>query len=102
MVSVLVWSVVDRGFIGDVMVSVLASSVVDRGFIIDVMVSVLASSVVDRGFEPVSGQIKDYKIGMSEWLLCQLNNFYGENKFIFNEMVMRSLCSKTSRWVGFL
>ena len=28
------------------------------------MISVLASSVVDRGFEPRSGQIKDYKIGM--------------------------------------
>jgi hypothetical protein len=28
------------------------------------MVSVLASSVVDRGFEPRSGQIKDYTIGM--------------------------------------
>jgi hypothetical protein len=32
------------------MVSVFASSVVDRGFIGDVMVSVFASSVVDRGF----------------------------------------------------
>ena len=30
----------------------------------DVMVSVLASSAVDRGFEPRSGQIKDYKIGI--------------------------------------
>ena len=29
-----------------------------------VMVSVIASSVVDRGFEPWSGQIKDYKIGI--------------------------------------
>ena len=29
-----------------------------------VMVIVLASSVVDRGFEPRSGQIKDYKIGI--------------------------------------
>ena len=28
------------------------------------MISVLASGVVDRGFEPRSGQIKDYKIGM--------------------------------------
>ena len=28
------------------------------------MDSVLASSVVDRGFEPRSGQIKDYKIGI--------------------------------------
>jgi len=28
------------------------------------MVSVLAASVVDRGFEPRSGQIKDYKIGI--------------------------------------
>ena len=33
MVSVLVSSVVDHGFIGGVMVSVLASSVVDHGFI---------------------------------------------------------------------
>ena len=28
------------------------------------MVSVLASSTVDRGFEPRSGQIKHYKIGI--------------------------------------
>ena len=36
-------SVVDHGFIGDVMVGVLASSAVDHGFIGDVMVGVLAS-----------------------------------------------------------
>ena len=64
MVSVLAYSVVDRGFICGVMVSVLAYSVVDRGFICGVMVSVLASSLVDRGFEPRSGQPKDYKIGI--------------------------------------
>jgi hypothetical protein len=29
-----------------------------------VMVSVLASSVVDRGFEPRSGHIKDFDIGI--------------------------------------
>ena len=28
------------------------------------MISVLASSAIDRGFEPLSGQTKDYKIGM--------------------------------------
>ena len=28
------------------------------------MVSVLVSSVVDHGFEPRSGQIKDYEIGI--------------------------------------
>ena len=28
------------------------------------MVSMLAVSVVDRGFEPLSGQIRDYKIGI--------------------------------------
>ena len=28
------------------------------------MVSVLDSSAVDRGFDPRSGQIKDYKIGI--------------------------------------
>ena len=28
------------------------------------MVSMVISSVVDRGFEPRSGQIKDYKIGI--------------------------------------
>jgi hypothetical protein len=28
------------------------------------MVSVFASSAVDRGFEPRSGQIKDYEIGI--------------------------------------
>jgi hypothetical protein len=29
------------------------------------MVSVLASSAIDCGFEPLSGQTKEYKIGMS-------------------------------------
>ena len=29
-----------------------------------VIASVLASSVVDRGFEPLSGEIKQYKIGI--------------------------------------
>ena len=29
-----------------------------------VMVSMLALSVVDRGLEPLSGQTKDYKIGI--------------------------------------
>jgi hypothetical protein len=29
-----------------------------------VMVSVLVSSVVDHGFEPLSGQTKDYEIGV--------------------------------------
>jgi hypothetical protein len=43
MVSVLVSSEVDRGFIGGVMVSMIASSEVDRGFIGGVMVSMLAS-----------------------------------------------------------
>ena len=28
------------------------------------MVSLLASNVVDSGFEPRSGQVKDYKIGI--------------------------------------
>jgi hypothetical protein len=28
------------------------------------MVSILVSSVIDRGFECLSGQAKDYKIGM--------------------------------------
>ena len=64
MVSVLVSSAVDRGFIGGVMVSVLVSSAVDRGFIGGVMVSVLVSSAVNRGFDPRSGQTKDYNIGI--------------------------------------
>ena len=29
-----------------------------------VMVSVLASSAIDRGFEPLSGQTKNYEIGI--------------------------------------
>ena len=32
--------------------------------IVGVMNGLFASSAVDRGFEPRSGQIKDYKIGM--------------------------------------
>jgi hypothetical protein len=75
-----------------------------------VMVSVLALSAVDRGFEPWSGQTKDYKIGIccypakhatlrrksKDWLLLFHANlaifqlYHGENKFIFNEMMMRS------------
>jgi hypothetical protein len=64
MVSVLVSSVVDHGFIGGVMVSVLVSSVVDHGFIGGVMVSVLVSSAVYREFNPWSTQTKDYRIGI--------------------------------------
>jgi hypothetical protein len=45
MVSVLVSSVVVRGFIGGVMVSLLVSSVVDHGFIGGVMVSVLVGEL---------------------------------------------------------
>ena len=56
MVSMLVSSAVDRGFIDGVMVSMLVSSAVDRGFIDGVMVSMLVidgvmvrcSSLVDR------------------------------------------------------
>ena len=54
------------------------------------MVSVLASSVVDRGFEPLSGQTKDYIIGIccfstkhaalrrknKDWLARNQNNVY--------------------------
>ena len=54
--SVLVSSVVNRGFIGGVMVIGFASSVVDRGFIGGVMVIVFSSSEVDRGFELRSAQ----------------------------------------------
>ena len=50
MVSVLVSSVVDHGFIGGVRISVLVSSVVERECIGAVMVSVLVSSVLDHGF----------------------------------------------------
>jgi hypothetical protein len=46
------------------MVSVLVSKVVDRGFIGGIMVSVLVSSAIDCGFEPQSGKIEDYKIGI--------------------------------------
>ena len=45
MVSMLVSSAVDRGFIDGVMVSMLVSSAVDRGFIDGVMLV----SAVDRG-----------------------------------------------------
>jgi hypothetical protein len=52
------------------------------------MVSVFASSAVDRGFEPWSGKIKDYKIGIccfsaknaalrrksKDWLVRNQNN----------------------------
>ena len=54
------------------------------------MVSVVTSSVVDRGFEPQSGQIKDYKIGIccfsakhaelrrksKDWLVLNQNNVF--------------------------
>jgi hypothetical protein len=51
------------------------------------MVSMLDSSAVDHGFEPRSGQTKD--------------NYHGENKLIFNEMVMMSACTRTTRLAGF-
>jgi hypothetical protein len=61
-----------------------------------VMVSVLALSAVDRGFEPRSGQTKDYKIGIccTSAKHASLRNtifqlYHGENKIIFNEMIMR-------------
>ena len=57
MVSMLVSSAVDRGFIDGVMVSMLVLSAVDRGFIDGVMVSMLVSSTVDRRFETQSGEI---------------------------------------------
>jgi len=28
--------------------------------------------------------------------------YHGENKLIFNEMMMSPLCSRPTRWVGFL
>jgi hypothetical protein len=64
-----------------------------------VMVSMLSSSAVDREFEHRLGQTKDYKscfyIWTSEWLLFSANSaifqlYHGENKLIFNEMMMRS------------
>jgi hypothetical protein len=61
------------------------------------MVCVLASSAVDRGFEPQSGQTKDYKIGIccfsaKHAALRRKSKYwyYGENKLIMNEMMMRS------------
>ena len=43
----------------------------------------------------------------SEWLLFNVNSaifqlYHGENKLIFNEMLMRSFCSKPTRLVGCL
>ena len=61
MVSVLVPSVVDRGFVPR---SGQTKDYVVFGFVGDVMVSVLVPSVVDRGFVPRSGQTKDYEIGI--------------------------------------
>jgi hypothetical protein len=50
------------------------------------MVSVLAASAVDRVFEYRSDQTKDYKIDQGKDLL----DYHGENKLIFNQMMMRS------------
>jgi hypothetical protein len=55
----------------------------------------LASSAVDSGFEPISSPTKDYKIDNSA--IFHLYN--GENKLIFNEMMMSS---RPSLLVGFL
>jgi hypothetical protein len=66
------------------------------------MISMLTSSAGDHGFKPQSGQNKDYKFGIcynisdiSEGLLFNTNSaifqlYHGENKLIFNEMMMRS------------
>jgi hypothetical protein len=91
------------------------------------MVSMLDSSAVDHGFEPRSGQTKDNKIGIccfsakhcQEKLQCEQNlfccyiihfvlydnsaifpSYHGENKLIFNEMVMMSACTRTTRLAG--
>jgi hypothetical protein len=58
------------------------------------MVSLITSSAVDRGFEHRSGQTKDYKIGICCFSL-------GENKLIFNGMMMRSALYYTDRlsWI---
>ena len=42
----------------------LLSTVHERNFIGGVIVSVLTSSAVDCGFKPLSGQTKDYKMGI--------------------------------------
>ena len=79
-VSVLVPSVVDRGFIGGIIVSVLVPSVVDRGFIGDVIVSVLVPSVVDRRF------IGDVIVRCSccyDWLYCPSRSVFGGLMLIF-------------------
>jgi hypothetical protein len=50
------------------------------------MDSVLTSNMVDRGFEPLSGEGKNYEIG-----ILQLHRLYhGEHKLIVNEMMMRT------------
>jgi hypothetical protein len=47
------------------------------------------SSAQDCGFEPCSGQIKEYKIGIyANSVIFQL--YHGENKLIFNENMFRS------------
>jgi hypothetical protein len=48
------------------------------------MISVLASSVGDHGFKHRSGQTNVYK------LVLVASLYHGENKLIFNEMMMRS------------
>ena len=71
------------------------------------MVSVLASSAIDCGFEPLSGQTKDYKIGIccfsakhaalrrksKDWLARNQNNV-----FEWSDMSIRALlfqCTST-------
>jgi tRNA U38,U39,U40 pseudouridine synthase TruA len=97
----------------------LVSSKLNR--ISGVMISVFVSSAVNRGFDPRSAQTKDYKFGIccfsakhatlksknKDWLARNQNNasewsdmstnsgifqlYHGENKLIFNEMMMRSV-----------
>ena len=59
---------------------------------VGVIVSVLASSAVDRVFEPLSGQSKDYKIGVSFLsFVAMLKN----NKLPFVVTLFVSTCNKT-------
>ena len=88
--------------IGGVMVSVLTLSMVDRGFIGGVMVSMLTLSVVDRGFKPLTGQTKDYKIGIccfsskyvalrskiKDWLIQNQDNVSCVKWHVYREIVI--------------
>ena len=73
-------------------------------FDIQILIATLVSSNSSKTIQSIQYCIKK---SLSEWLLLNANSstifqlYHGENKLIFNEMMMRSLCTRSTRLVVF-